>query len=243
MAFFTNARAPPVPQNTSRVDSSTRPSTRPSAVDFDRVPSPRPRTSLGPARRKSMANGTAPGPSSLSRTTTDLDPNSSPDRMPPNESGMDGNFEDDPQGSSIRNSSPQQTSFLQMDQDDDEDTDTVQDMEETPVRPSKTRKGKERAQDSEQDQQEDHEVEREIAQGLEDVEFSHHSDTEMNAPPPTKPAKMAHEKPKRTRGKKLQPPERSRMSAHFYLDSGRLIKPCSDTRRCPTWPATTVRTT
>jgi centromere protein C len=105
-----------------------------------------------------------------------------------------------------------------MDQDDDdEDTDTVQDMEETPVRPSKTKKGKERAQDLEQDQQEDHEVEREIAQGLEDVELSHHSDTELNVPPPNKKAKVAHEKPKRTRTRKIQPPERSRTAAIFFF--------------------------
>ena len=211
MEFFTNSRIPAVPTTRNRVGSSSQVATRSSAVDFDKVPSPRPRTSLAASKRHSMTNGTVPGPSNLSKSTVP-EPDTSPDHVQANESGLGDSFNDyGPPDTPTRNSSPQHTSFLQMDQDDGDDVDDEHGMEESPVQTAKNRKGKERAKESEQNLQEDHDVEEEIAQGLEEVELGNHSD-EGEAPPPNKKARTANDKPNVQRNKKV-----ARRSRTFFI--------------------------
>jgi centromere protein C len=208
MEFFTNTRIPLPGSSLNRLASSSRVPTRPAGVDFDKVPSPRPRTSLAASKRHSMANGTAPGPSNLSKSSVAPEANSSPDRGQEDQSGMDASFADyGHPDTPPENSSPQHTSFLQMDQDDDGDeVNAEEQMLETPVQTSKVRKGKERATEQEGDLQEDNDVEMEIAQGLEDVDLADQSDEEASPP---KKAKTVNNKPKVSRRRKQT--ERSRM--------------------------------
>ncbi|EPQ57776.1 hypothetical protein GLOTRDRAFT_136648 [Gloeophyllum trabeum ATCC 11539] len=111
--YFTSARQTIAPSSIRRTGSSSRPVPHSSDVDFDTVPSPRPRTSSAAPRRQSTANG--PGPSALSRVSitreevqyeedVDLPPSDLPD------------YDYGP-------------SFAHLDQDDDDDDDDAEEQQ------------------------------------------------------------------------------------------------------------------
>ncbi|RDB22191.1 Centromere protein 3 [Hypsizygus marmoreus] len=181
LQYFANSRQPVTPSNLSRNGSSSRPVARTSDVDFDQVPSPRPRGSI----RKSVGHG--PGPSSLSRSihARDLEQESDP---PENDyDDLENGGYNDQAGGSPNQDSPQGTSFTQMDQDDDDDEqdDPVgqqeydePEQEPTPP-PARRDKGKGRATLSEVPEEPEDEVEDEIAKGLEDVQHQQYSDDDQ----------------------------------------------------------------
>jgi len=206
MEFFTNSRLAATPLGANRVGSSSRRLV--SGVDFDRVPSPR--LQSGASKRRSMANGSTPGPSKLSKSVVA----ESPENEPEGDSGIGGGFDDyGPQElTPTREPSPQQTSFMQMNRDDDDDDDDEggrgyeddePDMEETPIPMSKQNKGKGRAEILPENRHGDTDVEDEIARGLEDVELQPYSD-EGEGEPPTKKSRTAHQsKQRRGRARKM----------------------------------------
>jgi centromere protein C len=178
MQYFANSRHPATPSNSSRAGPSSRHMPRTSDVDFDKVPSPRPRGSI----RKSVGHTSGLGPSNLSKSVRARDLNSDSDPLDNDYGGMDNNGLDDysPQaGGSGGRSTHHETSFTMMDQDDDDDDDRDQhnghggDEEgdhQSPLPPPLRRdKGKERAL-SEVPEEVEEEVEDDIAQGLEEVE-------------------------------------------------------------------------
>ncbi|KAF8237718.1 hypothetical protein L208DRAFT_1375521 [Tricholoma matsutake] len=225
MQYFANTQQPSTPRRTS---SSSRPVTRTSDIDFDQVPSPRPRGSS----RKSVSG---PGPSNLSKSYHARDLQRDQDSDPPDNDaqdhgGMDDNdaFEDhgQPNGGPPPQDSPQhQTSFTQMDQDDNEnegeggqgDGGHEQEEEEeeehqTPLPPLRRNKGKERAVLPDVPEEEEEGLEDEIARGMQDVEQQRYDDDDGgeeddHAPPEprqSKKAKVTNEdtkKPGRPRAK------------------------------------------
>lgn len=196
--YFATARQPATPSGSYRAGSSSRPVTRTSDIDFDKVPSPRPRGSL----RKSMGNGYDAGPSTLSQSMVhhDLFPPSDDDEDDMNGGGMDDGFDDygaKERGGSPEPTSPHETSFSQMDQD--EDNHEEQQPDEPPQTTSPVENGKRREMTPEEEQEDEPEEEDHIAQGLEDIEQEPPSDEgeeghlEPQAEPPTKKAKFAEE--------------------------------------------------
>ena len=223
MQFFTNSRLGASMAN-NRVAPLVRRKSRTSGVDFDRVPSPRlPRTPMAVSRRRSIANGSAAGPSNLSRTTIDQSPQQQT-YEPQDDGGMDGGFDDyGPQ-----EESPQRTSFTQMDQDDVDDDRRLpeeQDVDDTPIPLSKRNKGKGRKENPPENlPREDTDVEDEIAQGLNDVELEQHSDDEEEEQHRNKKSRIQKEKSKEERGRPRN--NVNRRSCTFTL----LIR-----RRCPSY--------
>jgi centromere protein C len=217
MEFFTNSRLAATPLGPNRVGSSSRRLV--SGVDFDRVPSPR--LQSGASKRRSMANGSTPGPSKLSKSVVA----ESPENGPEDDSGIGGGFDDyGPQElTPTRESSPQQTSFMQMNRDDDDDDDEggrgyeddEPDMEETPIPMSKQSKGKGRAEMLPANRHADTDVEDEIARGLEDVELQTYSD-ERESEPPTKKSRTAHQS-KRGRERARKMDQRSCWFRNLFL--------------------------
>ncbi|TFK46651.1 hypothetical protein OE88DRAFT_1707180 [Heliocybe sulcata] len=124
--YFNNARQSYAPSSIRKTGSSSRPVPHSSDVDFDRVPSPRPRTSSVASRRQSM-NG--PGPSHLSRMSVtreeieeiEDDPEAN---LPPS----------DPMSPPAYDYGP---SFSHLDQDDDDDDDAQPLVQEAAPTPSK----------------------------------------------------------------------------------------------------------
>lgn len=225
MSFYTNSRYPRAEDGTSRVASS-RQSTRASDIDFDQLPSHRP--------RKSGANGAAPGPSSLSQSyLPDPEPDDDHDQ-----GGMDGGFEDygPPENDDYApQNTPRRASFTQIDQDEDEDEelDNGQADAESPTRKLSKGKGGGRSQipDTEE-QQADQEMEDAIAQGLDDVELDAPSEDEDQQP---RSKKLRIEKPKsktprgRSEKKEKVIKERSCTSSCRFLGTSLLIIRSSNT--------------
>ncbi|KAF9462682.1 Mif2/CENP-C like-domain-containing protein [Collybia nuda] len=213
MQYFANSRHPATPSSLGRAGSSSRHIPRTSDVDFDEIPSPRPRGSA----RKSVGHTAGHGRSSLSRSVRarDLDSDSDP---PDNDyGGMDNGGHDNasPQGGgSADRTTHHETSFTMMDQDDnddddddDEDQQNGHDGEEEPSPPPLRRgKGKERAL-SEVPEEPEEEVEDEIAQALDDIEQGASDDDEageeLPEPEPrrSKKAKFAVEEVKKSVGR------------------------------------------
>jgi centromere protein C len=217
MSFYANNRYAGAEDGASRVASSSRRTTRTSDVDFDQLPSHRP--------RKSGANGSPLRPSSLSQShLPDPEPDDDHDQ-----GGMDGDFEDyGPQEDDYapQNDTPRRSSFTQIDrdeEDEDGDLDNAQADPESPIRNSSKDKGNGRAQipDSE-DNQPDPAMEDAIAQGLEDVELDVPSEDEDELPRSKKPrTEKQAQKSKTPRGRSQKREkverERSRMSDSTYL--------------------------
>ncbi|KAF9227596.1 hypothetical protein BS17DRAFT_764046 [Gyrodon lividus] len=199
LAYFTNTNPVYAPHSPRKLGIS-RPITRASDIDYDQIPSPKPR----PSMHASMANGA--GSSSLSKSSVAPDPALEPDFQPVDQGAYEDVFEP-PQP----DESPQRTSFGHLGQADaDEDENEAAEVEEAVVANSKkVDKGKRRADPLEEEGYGDPEsdaangVEDDIAQGLEDEED--------NAPPAKKP-RNEETKPKKPRPEKrvIKPPvERS----------------------------------
>ncbi|KAF5365797.1 hypothetical protein D9615_010691 [Tricholomella constricta] len=202
MQYFANSRQPVTPTS-ARNGVSTRPVTRTSDIDFDQIPSPRSRGSA----RKSTGYISGPGPSRLSnsfRAQDVEDDLEEDDHADHNHSGYHG----DQASGSGEHDSPQGTSFMAMDQDDDDSgpeaghngvpDDEEPEEEEEPLT-ARRDKGKGRAPLSDVAEEPESEIEDEIAQELE--EEQHYSDddggpeehhTELS-PRRTKKAKFAEE--------------------------------------------------
>ncbi|KAF5313505.1 hypothetical protein D9611_008548 [Ephemerocybe angulata] len=189
-------RAPTTPTTNGR--PSSRPVARSSNVDFDKIPSPRPRN----------AANAGPGPSRLSRSYVAREPSpESQDDDDNNDNGddtmqMDGGFDDDFGPQEGGESSPRRTNFAQMDQDDDDDDENepFQDhlpppededrRSETPKQNHKQTqkqkqdmgkgKGKSRAREESVDEQ----MEDDIARGLDDISNGQQSDQDVEEPEP-----------------------------------------------------------
>ncbi|KAJ2930701.1 hypothetical protein H1R20_g6395, partial [Candolleomyces eurysporus] len=195
---LTSMRPPTTPTTNGRSKPS-RPVARSSNVDFDKIPSPRPRT---------MANA-GPGPSRLSRSYVahDDEPSSEPQQDNGFDDSMDigrGGYDDyEPQPAS--DTTPRRTSFTHLDQDDDDDEENEpfndfaerDDLgSETPKH--KNNKGKNRAVERDM---EDEQMEDDIALGLSNVDQDEESQDEPEEPEPEpeprkKKVKISDEKPR-----------------------------------------------
>ena len=159
-------RPPSTPRTLSRVGLMSRPAAHASDIEFDRIPSPKPRW-------QSKANY-GPGPSKLSKSISrrDIEPESD---LPDEDGGYDDGGQDNvdmdvddenggfdhqiPQEVYPSRRPPKQTSFLEMDQDDDEEEEEDESPEETPTK-SEHGQGKGGAVvDEEQEEQEEEEQE------------------------------------------------------------------------------------
>ncbi|GLB34534.1 putative centromeric dna binding protein [Lyophyllum shimeji] len=174
--YFANSRQPMSPAS-YRNGISSRPVGRTSDIDFDQVPSPRPRGNV----RKS----TGPGPSRLSRSfhAQDLQQDSEEDEAGAADGGL--SHYEDQDGDYNRDVSPEGTSFVQMDQDDDEEEEQEvthngipheEPEEETPPPPTRRDKGKGRAPLPDVPEERESEVEDEIANGLDNNHYQQYSD-------------------------------------------------------------------
>ncbi|KAA1469273.1 hypothetical protein DENSPDRAFT_834848 [Dentipellis sp. KUC8613] len=200
-AYFQKTRRPSMPAAATRVGSSSRSVPRMSEIDYDSVPSPRPRPSTN-GRRSSVYGNTSVGPSHLSQSTLGLGDDDEDD-IPMDEGGMEdygqddyGQEEDDepqeqPQRSYRRQQTPRRSSFTSMAQDavgfEDEDEEEEEEVEEVAANYShRSDKGKGRAVESYHDAHEEDDVEEEIAQGLEDIDGDQ-QDEEMYEDPEPEP--------------------------------------------------------
>ncbi|PBK93241.1 hypothetical protein ARMGADRAFT_992935 [Armillaria gallica] len=133
--YIANTRKPATPSSSRRIGSSSRPVARVSDVDFDRVPSPR--------LQSSRSNGR--GRSRLSETVTaqdiadeQLEHSEDQDGDAMNNGDYDNFGQDDVP-------SPQQTSFMEMDRDDDDEQQGDADETlPTVTSAKKSKKGKQR---------------------------------------------------------------------------------------------------
>ena len=166
---------------------------RTSHIDFDKIPSPRPNTSLQRSARKGV-----PGPSSASKSSRVFEPE--PDSDSPNldpgdqDTGMDIDIFDDyaqQQSQSPDQISPRRRSFGRMEQEEDEDED--EEEEQPPLRTSpKKAKGKQKAtlyQEPDQDAVEDEGL------GNAGLGLLDSDDSDEDVEPPVKKAK-ARDRPK-----------------------------------------------
>jgi len=177
---------PPISPPTIRRKSSIRPIARTTDVDFDRIPSPRPISSL----HKSLVNGGGPGPSTLSQSRSYREPESlAPTTDDGGEydygGGEDGDhtMSDDLSREEDHSTLDRRTtSFSQIDQDDDEDEEEEEDHEPTP-KPTRQQKGKGKDISRQEMRGQDEEMENDIAQGLDDVELEPESDASHETPP------------------------------------------------------------
>ncbi|KAF8884784.1 Mif2/CENP-C like-domain-containing protein [Infundibulicybe gibba] len=199
--YFQNSQAA-IPSQLHRASVSSRVSNV-SEVDFDRVPSPRPRTTS----RKSLANGTGPGPSTLSHSVIAGD---EPDPDGGSLGGFESDFDDHnaQQGFAANHSSRKspfrRASFVEMDQDEPDEGE----LEEPPnTARNGSDKGKERATSIEApqpDPQPDDDNDMDI-QDFEDFDnepggsdAEREPEPEPEPTPPPKKAKVSGEKPKKT---------------------------------------------
>lgn len=216
MRYLSNARIPSTP-TLRNISGSSRPVARSSEIDFDDIPSPRP--------RKSISRVAKAGPSSLSTSVTAR--NFEPDSDSDNEPADYGNYGDDMDVSGMENlngdygaedsppppsppqrSSPRRKSFAQIDQEmdgpDEDETEVDEPEEPPPESPPRMEKGKRKAH-LEDIQEEDEAVEEEIAQGLNDVEqYDSEGEEEREpSPPPKKKQKVAEkDRPKKNTSSK-----------------------------------------
>ncbi|KAF6763600.1 Mif2/CENP-C like-domain-containing protein [Ephemerocybe angulata] len=208
-------RAPTTPTTNGR--PSSRPVARSSNVDFDKIPSPRPRN----------AANAGPGPSRLSRSYVARAPISSPqddDDDNDDTMQMDGGFDDDFGPQEGGESSPRRTNFSQIDQDDDDDDENEPFQDDPPPeddRRSETpkqkqdkgkNKGKNRAreEDSADEQMED-----DIARGLDDISNGQQSDQDQDPTPRPKKVKIAEQEKPRS---KTQTQTRTQKENREYRD-------------------------
>ncbi|KAF5323949.1 hypothetical protein D9611_008281 [Ephemerocybe angulata] len=181
-------RAPTTPTTNGR--PSSRPVARSSNVDFDKIPSPRPRN----------AANAGPGPSRLSRSYVAREPSSSPqDNDNDNDDTMqlDGGFDDDFGPQEGGESSPRRTNFSQMDHDDDDDDENEPFQDDFPPEDDDRRsetpkqkqsqnkgsknkdKGKSRAREEDVSEDEQMQMEDDIARGLDDISNGQQSDQDV----------------------------------------------------------------
>ncbi|KAJ3566820.1 hypothetical protein NP233_g6766 [Leucocoprinus birnbaumii] len=214
--YLSNARIPSTPtlRNTG---GSSRPVARSSEVNFDDIPSPRPRASVS---RSAKA-----GPSNLSKSVTAQDslPDSDSDNEPADYGDFDNTFDvtattdmngdldqqdPPPHSPTPQRSSPRRKSFAQIDQDfegpeEDEFQQAEEQEEEQEQEPSppRTDKGKRKAQ-LEDIEEEDAQIEDEIAQDLHDFGNDQSEGEEREpSPPPKKKQKFADEPEKQKKPK------------------------------------------
>ncbi|KAG6809149.1 hypothetical protein H0H92_001399 [Tricholoma furcatifolium] len=164
--YFSNSRQPITP--TVNRNGSSRSVARTSDIDFDHIPSPR--------RQSSSHHRSTPGPSRLSnsfRAGDDDDDSDGDGNEPAYDYG--GDFDAQPSG---EHHSPEATSFMEMDQDDDEEQSHHTPEPMLTSSPDKSRKGKGRAALSDVPEERESDVEDDIAQGLEDVGEQMYSDEE-----------------------------------------------------------------
>lgn len=172
-AYFTS-RVSPIASSVKRVGSSSRPVNHSSDVDFNEIPSPRPRSS-----RKSLShavNGRGPGPSRLSRSfiANNSEENEDPDDLPFDDAGYDHipPMDEEDDGHLLPPSSPpvsptRSKSFGRIHEEGDEENgshrgkNSMRGYEKTPS--TGRGKGKQRQME------EDVEIEDDIAMGMEDV--------------------------------------------------------------------------
>ncbi|KAH7889476.1 Mif2/CENP-C like-domain-containing protein [Phlebopus sp. FC_14] len=180
LAYFTNANLLYAP-NSARKLATSRPVTRPSEIDYDQVPSPKPRM-LPVSKRASIANGA--GPSSLSRSPQGSDPISNFETADPPGYGDDYEHplpDESPNGPTRTHSSPN---------DVQEDEDEAAEVEREVAQLNKADKGKRRADPV--DDEEQRGVDPTNADGLEDgiahglQEAENGEDDEEEGLPPTK---------------------------------------------------------
>ncbi|KAK0496788.1 Mif2/CENP-C like-domain-containing protein [Armillaria luteobubalina] len=153
--YIANTRKPATPSSSRRIGSSSRPVSRVSDVDFDRVPSPR--------LQSSRSNGR--GRSRLSETVTahDLEDEELEQSEHQDGDAMDnGDYDDFGQDDEA---SPQQTSFMEMDL-------TADDVLPTVTSAKKSKKGKQRVTVEEPDE----DIEAGIAHELEQLDREPPSD-------------------------------------------------------------------
>lgn len=218
-AYFAHARVSTITSSMQRIGSSSRPVAHPSDVDFDDVPSPRASPSF--TSKRSQANGNAsrtslPSRSRLSHSTIyrdDDDDDSDGDAGAPDyDYGDYGNDMDvdesppppPPQGSRTpRNGqTPRRTSFVHLDQEEDEheEAQVEEEMEDYRRSPSEKARGKQPMAYQEDEQ----EMEPEIAQGFNDLDeqpMDEDPQEEEEAPPPKKGKKGREEKASKNSGK------------------------------------------
>ncbi|THH20901.1 hypothetical protein EW146_g546 [Bondarzewia mesenterica] len=217
--YFANARQPVPPSSVRRAASSSRRLSRISDVDFDNVPSPRPRSSLIHTQRSSMHGASSAGPSRLSQSAATHEF----DEDVPMDDTIGGGFNDDgdddfgdsgfePYDPSTTNghsesyappATPRRTSFTQIGQESDEEQE--QEEHQTAMSNRSKGKGKGRAVNGYQD--DDDGIEDDIQQGLDDVDMqdvNDESEPELE-PGPSKKRKNEEDdqrKPKQPRGRK-----------------------------------------
>lgn len=160
-----NSRQPTTPSSLGRVGSSSRPVRRSSAVDFDKVPSPKPRASYRPSTSKTST----PGPSNLSKSFVVEEEDDDDDS---DDAG--GGFDDYGPENNMP-SPPGNASFAELNGDDEQEPEEEEPPEiESPPRRTNN-KGKGRAEPEEEPEEE---VEDEIAHGLEGLEVGQRSEEE-----------------------------------------------------------------
>ncbi|PFH48491.1 hypothetical protein AMATHDRAFT_65332 [Amanita thiersii Skay4041] len=224
MPYFSSARQLATPTAVSRVLSTSRLVARTPGVDFDKVPSPRPRSA---PRRSAISAASGPSRLSVASTFRDESPGLARGTSAANRSAfygrpsMNGFNHHDDESPEPEPDSPQETSFLQMDQDDDDDDednepfqepDLPDDLEEirhsTPPK-QKSDKGKGRAVI-----QDDSDDEIEVAHDLDnDMSAVMDIDEPIEDPDPTpkpKKTKAVREKPTSTSDKQEKPVKRSK---------------------------------
>ncbi|KAI0306664.1 Mif2/CENP-C like-domain-containing protein [Multifurca ochricompacta] len=177
-AYFSNARQPSSPL-LNRAGPSSRPMGRSSIVDFDAVPSPRPRKSLASGMRRASIGSPLRSP----RAPPDIGIYPSIDDGGGgvlSESDADIEEPEPPSKRSRYQKTPRRASFSIISQDSDGEN-----------LPSPRSKGKREVTRKNQREEGDDEVEKEIAQGLDDIEMDQVE--EITEPPPKK--KPAEKRP------------------------------------------------
>lgn len=189
---MTNARLPISPALSLR--PSIRPVARTSDIDFDKIPSPRPKT---PSQRNAR-NG-IPGPSSAVKTsalkyTRIPEPDSGSPDPGDQDTGMSPDLFDDyaPQNS---RSPPQSKSFGRIEADEDDDE---QEQEVFPYgTPLKNKKGKGKQRATLYEEPDQDAVEDGIAQELEDVDSDDNEEIEPEPQEPVKKDKTVAKNPRK----------------------------------------------
>ncbi|KAH9005048.1 Mif2/CENP-C like-domain-containing protein [Lactarius hatsudake] len=175
---FANARGP----SSSPLDRRARPAARRTEVDFDEVPSPRPRKSLVSSMRRSSVGS----PLHSSYVLPDLHDDEPFDL---GDGGEDVEIDAEMEDSGLRSrSSKQQAAARRANA-----SNVVQSESDDENMPRAQSKGKARSVT----QDEDNDVEEEISRGLVDVEMQQDEDEEVVEPPPKKPPK--EKKPRKKR--------------------------------------------
>ncbi|KAJ6480813.1 Mif2/CENP-C like-domain-containing protein [Mycena vitilis] len=189
---YANNRPPHTPR-------TSRPIARTSAVDFDQVPSPRPRGSApGSAQRTPRAGPSRLAPSELLELEDDYGAQEQDNYDAQEESYNTQDQENYSHGT--RGASPRQLSFTEMDTRDEDDEEEEEGDLPPPPKSSPRNKGKGKApavQDEENDLEDD------ISRGMDDIDMAPpDSDDDEPAPAPKSP-------PKKTRFVKEKPPVKS----------------------------------